>query len=316
MESCILILKNPMPRPFRTNFAPAHMACVLSLARMGNATNSALHYATGIGQADGKYVGRYMTDLVARGFVEKKVFTVSSRDASNRLHGTRGGNLYALTEKGAIFCGKEQGLEPGAIYFPTGGIQAESEFLFLHRKAMLEFFGCLLRLERMAPETFEIEEIIPDFRGQGSNRLGQGGRMVSVLLPESKGVLKPDAILRFQACGKGRLVAIEIHRQTSAKEIIKQLQRHAIAVRLGLFSERFGHPTTNFVLSVHNDASKLKNVLERIRGGKEFPEFFEYGYMNGYHFSTLEEVIEKGVERAFYHLDGVPSQLFPQYTDA
>jgi hypothetical protein len=60
-------------------------------------------------------------------------------------------------------------------------------------------------------------------------------------------------------------------------------------------------------LSVYDDSRRLRNVRERIEAG-EFPNFSRYSA--GFHFASLDDVFNLGVDKAFYQLTGKKSEIF------
>jgi hypothetical protein len=305
-----------MPKPFRVNFTPNHRLVLEIVARLNNATAQAVAHA--IGTSERKYWRGYLNDLARCNYVTCKTIY------STALHGKSGrkvGTLYALTEHGAAILQEETGNENG-FYYPEKGITANSPFQFPHRSTFLELMADFLRLEKTSPRQtlpngdeiphIEILEMTPYFRIEGTNRFGTGKPLVSVTIPRLEPDQKPqniipDAILRIRIGEKIRLIAVEMHRDTDTKKIIKQLEQHTKAMEYGLFSTKYQHPTANFLFSIHQNEDRLKQVIQRIRNGEI--ERFER-YKDGVMFATLESVLQEGIENSLYHLDGKKSHLF------
>lgn len=305
-----------MPKPFRVNFTSNHLLVLEIVAQLFNATAQAVAHA--IGTSDRKYWRGYLNDLVRSNYITCKTIY------STALHGKSGrkiGTLYALTQHGAEILKEETGKEE-PFYYPEKGITASSPFQFPHRATFLELMAEFIRLEKASqPQvlpngdklpTLEILEMIPYFRIEGTNRFGTGKPLVAVTLPSLNPDQKPqniipDAILKIRIGEKIRLIAVEMHRNTDTKKIIKQLEQHAKAIELGLFSSKYSHKTANFVLSIHTDEDRLKQVIQRIRTGEI--ERFER-YSQGFLFGTLESVLNGGIQGNLYHLDGKKGHLF------
>lgn len=306
-----------MVKPFRVNFTPHHLAVLEIVARLGNATSQAVTHV--MGTSTRRYWRGYLGDLVRNKYLTSKIIYATA------LHGKGGrkiGTLYALTGRGAETLASETGQDPETIYFPEGGITANSPFQFPHRATFLELMAEFLRLEKTSPRqilangdavpSIQILEMIPYFRMEGTNRFGTGRPLAAVQLPASipkeKPIsLIPDAILRIRVGEKIRLIAVELHRETDTKKIIKQLSQHTQAVECGLFSDKYRHKTANFVISIHEHEDRLKQVIQRIRNGEI--ERFER-YHQGFLFGTLHSVLTDGIQGNLYHLDGKKGHLF------
>jgi hypothetical protein len=71
----------------------------------------------------------------------------------------------------------------------------------------------------------------------------------------------------------------------------------------------FGQQPANHVLSVYDDSRRLRNVRERIEAG-EFPNFSRYSA--GFHFASLDDVFNLGVDKAFFRMNGERSNIWVQ----
>ena len=306
-----------MPKIFRLNLTDNHLTALKTVSRLCNATPQAVAYAHGSKNRD--YWRCYLNDLVRLGYLTTKLIYATS------VHGRSGrkiGTLFALTERGAEALAEATGWPNGSIYYPKGGISATSPFHFPHRAAFLELLAAFLRLEATSERetlpngdeqpSIEVLEMVPYFRQEGSRRLGEGKPLIAVELPEKDQLGKPiflipDAVLKLKIREKVRLMVLELHRETDPKKVIAQIRQHTEAMELGLFSERYNHPTTNFLLSVHEHPEKLKQVIQRLRGGEI--ENFER-YSNGILFATLESILTGSISASFYHLNGEKNRLF------
>jgi hypothetical protein len=303
-----------MVKRFRVNLTDNHLAALRVVYRLTNATSQAIAIAENM-PTRRDYWKCYLNDLHTDGYITGKVIGTSSKSAGNESgtqnKGRKIGTLYACTEKGIEALAPMMGLDPENMFYPRGGIHVTSPFMYPHRAKFLELMAAFLGHEKASTQPdgtslFEVLEIVPYFRGEGSNRLGTGRAMTAVnVTGDALGAFKstrliPDAVMRFRAgtgdTAKIRLAVVELHRETDTRAVIEQLRKHAAAMDEGLFSRAYDHPTPNYVFSVHLDASRMKSVIERIRGG-EFPDF-EDRYSKGYSFATLGDVLE-GVGKAF-----------------
>ena len=306
-----------MPKVFRLNLTNNHLTALKTVARLYNATPQAVAHAHGSKNRD--YWRCYLNDLVRQGYLTTKlIYATAIRGRSGRKIGT----LFALTERGAEALAEATEQPSGSIYYPKGGISATSPFHFPHRAAFLELMAAFLRLETASERetlpngderpSIEVLEMVPYFRQEGSRRLGEGRPLIAVELPEKSStgkpiILVPDAVLRVRIREKIRLIALELHRETDPKKVIAQIRQHTEAMELGLFSERYHHPTPNFLLSVHEHPEKLRQVIQRLRGG----EIEDFGrYSNGILFATLESVLTDSIQESLYHLNSKKGHLF------
>lgn len=306
-----------MPKVFRLNLTNNHLAALKTVSRLYNATPQAVAHALGSKNRD--YWRCYLNDLVHQRYLTTKLIYAT---AVHGHGGRRIGTLFALTERGAEALAEAIGQPSGSIYYPKGGISATSPFHFPHRAAFLELMAAFLRLEATSERealpngderpSIEVLEMIPYFRQEGSRRLGEGKPLIAVELPEKDPAgkpitLVPDAVLRLRIREKIRLMVLELHRETDPKKVIAQIRQHTEAMELGLFSQRYNHPTTNFLLSVHEHPEKLKQVIQRLRNGEI--ENFER-YSDGILFDTLESVLANLISVSFYHFNGEKNRLF------
>lgn len=300
-----------MPRRFRANITDNHLAALLAVWRLTNATAQAVAIAQHMPHKVGAdYWKRYLNDLHAEGWVVSKTLQATSRSGSG---GRKLGTLYALTRQGAETIAEHRGEDMEAIFYPKGGIYASSPFMWPHRAEFIELMARFLGHEKASIQpdgvpTFEVLDLIPYFRHEGSNRSGAGKALTAVEVPGAwkSARLIPDAVMRFRVGDVVRLAVIELHRETDTRAIIEQLRKHAAAIDAGLFSTMFNHPSPNHVLSIHADVDKLRRVRECIEAG-ELPSFERYAA--GFHFSTLAGIEAPGLLDAFWHLTREPSNV-------
>jgi hypothetical protein len=287
------------------------------------------------------YWRRYLGDLVRDGLLLSKTIYGASTNGVRVSEGTRGnaatggsgstggntsgnngksgyriGTIYALTKKGATVLAEATERAIGEVYYPHGGITSGSPFQFPHRAQFLTLMACFLALERRmatpegeeATPALEVLAIIPYFRRHGSTRLGEGRAEIAVDLPTPKRDdpthtthLIPDAIVKVRTRGVVHLMAVELHRETSTVRIIDQLRAHTEAMRLGLFSTVYHHPHSSILLSIHEDADKLRNVIERLRAG-EIEGFDRYS--RGVFFGVFSDIVEHGIGGNLYDITG------------
>jgi hypothetical protein len=298
-----------MPR-FRANFTDNHLAALRAVARLTNATSQAVALSQNM-PTRRDYWKRYLNDLEGAGYLVSKIIHGTARAGKS---GRKLGTLYALKQEGAEVLAEVINMPPETVFYPRGGIHASSPFQFPHRAEFIELMAAFLGHEKASTQPdgtslFEVLELVPYFRQEGSNRLGTGRAVTAVnVTGDALGAFKstrliPDAVMRFRVgtgdTAKVRLAVIELHRETDTRAVIEQLRKHAAAIDSGVFSRAYDHPTSNYLLSVHLDPARLASVIERIRGG-EFPDFQER-YSSGYSFATLGDVLD-GVGKAFWQM--------------
>ena len=184
--------------------------------------------------------------------------------------------------------------------------------------SLLDVLSLIIGLEKLQPD-FEVSANFPYFRHENSNAQNRTGFAIGrVEVQQDEGepyispVLIPDAIVKIRSGEQVRLVAIELHRQTSVQGIIEALRKHAQTVETGVFNQKFDVPKVNFVLSIHTDPDRLKNTVKQIKN-VGFPDFERY--MLGFNFATVEELINGGINESLYlyQLDGAKGRIFEDY---
>lgn len=296
---------------FRKNFTPNHLFALETTARIGNSTARTIGIAHSNNNSDSAtdYWRRYLGDLERLGYVVSKSVYAGGKGKGKRF---RMGAFFCLTKKGADLIAEAREEEEGSVHFPAGGIMTKSALQFPHRAMFLELMGSFLAAEDRENKSFEILQIIPYFRFEGSNRLGTGKAFSAVSLPLLPGqpkpvVIVPDGMVWVRVGDSVRLCAVEFHRETSTAGIIKQLRKHTVAIEADLFRKKFSHTHANFVLSVHDDTDKLKRVIEEIRSG-EIENFDRY--KSGYYFASFDDITEKGLKNSFYSINGEKCRIF------
>jgi hypothetical protein len=286
---------------FRVGFTDNHLSALLIVWRLINATADSVAKSQNMPKL-ANYWKKYLNDLHSEGLIIGKLIHSTSRTGKG---GRRLGEFFALTEKGAETIAETLNIAPETVFFPLGGIQSKSPFQFPHRAMLIQLFSMFLGHEKSSEGRFKVLDLVPEYRYIGSNRLGTGRKATRVTV-EGESII-PDGIIRFSAGEKIRLATVEFHRETDTKRIIEQLRKHALATDKKCFSEMFNHPHSNYVLSVYEDPQKLKNVQERIKAG-EFPNFEKYAL--GYHFASLDNILNFGIDKAFFGINGEESKIW------
>jgi hypothetical protein len=286
----------------RKNFSQNHLFALLTVWKLINATSDAVAKSQNMPKLR-DYWKAYLKDLEGYGYAVSRVvhYTSANGKATQKL-----GTFYALTASGAEVVADALQVPPETVFFPTGGIQSKSPFQFPHRAKLTELFGSFLGHEKKSGGTFEILDLVPEYRYTGANRQGTGHKATKAVLADGNNII-PDGIIRFRAGETVRVATIEFHRTTSPQMIIEQLRKHALAIDQRLFPNMFGHKYQNHVLSVYDDVNKLLNVKKRIESG-EFPNFSRDSA--GFHFATLDDIFNMGIENAFYKLSGEKTAIF------
>lgn len=291
---------------FRVNFTDNHLAALLDVWRLINATSQAVAYSQNMPERR-DYWKRYLNDLASEKWLVSKLIHSTSRTGKV---GRKLGTFYALSKDGAAVIAETMGLELEEVYFPRSGIHASSPFQFPHRAEFIETLGLFLGHQKASEGRFEVLDLMPYYRHEGANRLGTGKAATSVRVAGDfkTSTIVPDALLRFRVGDVVRLAAIEYHRETDTRGIIEQLRKHGEAIEQGLFSAMFKQDAANHVLSIHANSDKLRNVRERIEAG-EFPGFSRYAA--GFHFAATEDLLQRGIGNAFFCIpDKQPSTIF------
>ncbi len=305
-----------MNKTFRTHFTENHVHALRAVELLVNATPKSVAFSYGHTKKHSVgYWRRYLTDLVNRKLVIcKPIYT--STNKNGRKSGQRQGSLFAVTADGIKCLAENTGRAVEEYYYPKGGITAESPLMYPHRAALLEVLGLIIGLEKTL-EDFEVLEIIPYFRHENTsteNKTGFAIGRVEVLQdsgpPYKSAVLIPDAIVKIRFGSMLRLVVVELHRQTSVKDIIEALRKHAKAIDAEVFNQKFEVPKLNFVLSIHTDRDKRDNTLKQIKEGA-FPDIEDY--IEGFNFASVKELIEGGINESLYQLDGTKGRIFEDY---
>lgn len=306
-----------MTNAFRKHFTENHVHALRVVELLVNATPQSVAFSYGsIGNHGASYWRRYLSDLDNRKLVICKPIYLSAANKNGGKSGQRQGSLFAVTAEGIKCLAENTGKPVEEFYYPKGGITAESPLMYPHRAALLDVLGLIIGLEKTL-EDFEVLKIIPYFRHKNTsteNKTGFAIGRVEVLqddgTPYKSHVLIPDAIVKIRIRDQLRLVVIELHRKTAAREIIEALRKHAKAIDAKVFNQKFEVPNINFVLSIHMDQSRLDNTLKQIKDGG-FPNFARY--MAGFNFATVEELIKGGINKSLYQLDGTKGRIFEDF---
>lgn len=185
--------------------------------------------------------------------------------------------VYYLTENGAKLLAEIYRIDYNDIDYPKGGIQFSSDYS--HRINFIDFHISFRRWAERHDK--EVDFFYSYFDKTGSQRAGKVRSMAktrvllnrTVYVQQENKPFIPDGLTRYEDGEKNRLVAVEIHNGVHSKRITEQLLDHLEAIQQGLFSEKFGHKTANFVFSVHENQSTLDSVKKRLLQRPEFKPF-------------------------------------------
>lgn len=207
--------------------------------------------------------------------------------------------VYFLTEHGAKAIAEYERCEETAIPYPKGGMQYARDFY--HREAYIDYLIIFHRwLEHVGGRTLGERHY---FDSQGSNRKGtQSHAMTRVAL--SDGFIVPDGLVEFEAGGKRRVAAVEIHRHTDPKRCAEQLEKHMAAVKEQAVTGLFGGDGASAVLSVATERGMSERIRARMRETRDFlPHFLPI-----FRFACMED-IRADYGTAWVYADGRPAPL-------
>lgn len=288
----------PTTKRNRKGITHKHQEALVTTYRLQNITPDAMAIAeNNFTKSRRDNWRRYLRDLEIDGMLASKRLCFSHPGGLSMPLGS----FFCLTRYGAEVIADMAEIDPEEVIYPINGIQASSPFQFPHRHGLIKILASFIAAENADEEGFEVLDIWPEYQHNGLKKATR------VTIPGDKTIVIPDAILRYRAGDRVHLATVEFHRETDAKRIIQQLQNHKTAIEHNLFSSLFGHPYSNHVLSVHEDKDKLRGIIERLRAG-EIPGFKDFA--PGFHFATIDDVIENGVRNSFYRVDGTKSDIF------
>lgn len=204
--------------------------------------------------------------------------------------------VYFLTKAGAQVLADFERCDISEITFPAGGVQYTNDYD--HRKAYVDYLISFHKWIEAVDGDILDERHYFDF--VGSNRRGTESR-AETRVEFSGGYIIPDGLAHFQALGKARAVAVEIHRRTSPKRCADQLRRHMEAIKERAVMDRFGIEHASLVLSVSADQGLFERVRARML---EVPDWRHFAPL--FRFATVEAV-RADFGRAWVYADGTPA---------
>lgn len=207
--------------------------------------------------------------------------------------------VYFLTEHGARALADFERCETTDILYPRGGMQYARDFY--HREAYIDYLIIFrLWIEKTGGTIFDEKHY---FDAQGSNRKGTQAH-AQTRLTMKEGFIVPDGLVDFQAGGKRRVAAVEIHRHTDPKRCAEQLEKHMHAVKEQAAVRRFGQSGASAVFSVTTDTSLSERIRARML---EVPNFARY-FMPVFRFASMSGVRDT-YSTAWVYADGTPAPL-------
>jgi hypothetical protein len=131
-----------------------------------------------------------------------------------------------------------------------------------------------------------------------------GFRTATHVQIDNERYIEPDGITRFSVDGKERLCVIEMHCDRPPGEIVEELNGHIDALEAGTVAGLYNHPTSQIVLSVHENPKIMQSVIRDMRKLPDF-DLFAGDFM----FNTLENV-RSDFSKGWTMADGKPAWLF------
>lgn len=207
--------------------------------------------------------------------------------------------VYFLTKHGAQIIADFERCDIADISFPEGGMQYVRDFE--HRKAYIDAVIAFHRwIEASGGEIIAERHY---FDSTGSNRRGTTAH-AQTRLELSDGFIVPDGLAYFEAFGKRRAVAVEVHRHTDAKRCAEQLAKHMQAIRERRVMDHFGHDTGSLVFSITTDEALSERIRARMLDVPGFRQFFAPAFR----FAHIDGVREE-YGRAWVRADGTAAPL-------
>jgi len=206
--------------------------------------------------------------------------------------------VYFLTKHGAQILADFERCDISEIQFAEGGMQYARDFD--HRKAYIDY---VISFHRWIDSVGgDILDECHYFDATGSNRKGTKSHAKTRLeMPD--GFIIPDGLAHFDAVGKVRAVAVEVHRHTDPRRCAEQLGKHMDAIRERRVMNRFGIEHASLVFSVATDQGLCERIRTRMRDTPEwglFAPLFRFADM---------DAIREDFGRAWVYADGSPAPL-------
>lgn len=168
--------------------------------------------------------------------------------------------LHHLTKKGALLLADFERVGINEIPYPVGSAQFSRDYF--HR---VEFISLHIALRQYAEATGQ-EVIFFDayFDTQGNQRQRNSQLVRATQVQLAGKTIVPDGnFLLSMNDGQKRLFTLELHRGSDTQRIIEQLENHARMIEQDLLQKKYGHPFSNYVLSVYENPATMKAVQMR-----------------------------------------------------
>jgi len=215
-----------------------------------------------------------------RPFIERISFAVHPK--LGRLE-----DVYYLTKWGVKFLIEELGYSEKDIRYPIG----KSTLFFrdyFHRLYTIDFH--IEFDEWVNKNDYEINFFYTYFDKIGASRSKEKKleALTKVKLDDENYILA-DAISMFETPKRKYLFCLEVYTDKNTKRVIKQLQKHMIALSKGYPSLQFNFNRGSRVISIFEDETTMKAVINRLNlNNKEEVEEFEEYFL----FKTINQIKE------------------------
>lgn len=239
--------------------------------------------AAGVVSHPGDFLKRIRDRLhrTRKPLIERK--PINMIDKRFRVH-----DVYCLTRHGADYAAEVLERNRDEILFPKGLVQFQSHDYF-HRMGWIHTH---IALRNWAAKSGNDVKFVRSYHTKIGAQRGKGALRSKAITRIEFGrdvlggsFLEPDGIAYFSDGDKQRLCAVEVHRATDTKRIVRQLERHMHAISLGTLSREFSHDYANFVLSIHERETTFNHVRQRIL---QLPDFAAFSPL--FLFNTLNQV--------------------------
>lgn len=214
-------------------------------------------------------------------------------------------DLFYLTEHGALTLSEIFGQPLNA--YRTAAPRHTIERDFKHRVAYID--ACIGLREWISNRPGAILLRFVDYFDRVALDMRSGGWRKGFISKtrtniEGERYIEPDGITLFSDSERLRLFALEMHMDRPPGEIVRQLEGHVDALRIGTLPRLYGCRESNLVLSVYENPETLEKVCGRIRASHHFE-----GYMGAFAFASLDDV-RADFANAWKKADGTPSKVF------
>lgn len=213
-------------------------------------------------------------------WVDGADFTVTQRD-KGKVRNRKAESFYFLTKKGASEIIERRELAEHQVKFPKGTSTLFSDKYF-HRKYAID---CEVEANLCALEKgYKVVLFDRDFDRTGSNRTSKGVSAKTKIESKDRHIV-PDGNFILSNGQDYKLFTFELHNERNPKEIVKQLVWHTYAVENGSLGVKYKVQKLHRVLNVFVNEGKMKAMLTRLQGMKEFDEM-----ENFFFFKSLDQV--------------------------